>query len=451
MKIVRKRQLLFASIFALVMAEGLFIQLILLPYILPSLHAGDGLLKGLDSVGFLETARMLAMRIGEEGWSAWVFRVDTLNTPPSLAAIIYALTTPQPFVLLPINALLWALTALIWFEILRRLFPSLGASAAFGALLVVLMPSAMTWTTQFLKDIFSIPGISLLLLAIVRALTFRRIAETDPAEAGNAWIELTLDLFLVVAAAAMIWVVRPYLLQLPAAGALLLVPVLVVLTALHRMPRLNLALGVVVIAGLVACSFVGNRYYSSAAGTYHDASQRILNQPSSHAALSGKSSISTFGMLDKAAHMLGDVRTGYCGGVYDGAGSSIDCDVRIRDFLDLLAYSPRMAQIAFLAPFPRDWLADGKTPGGGLMRLLAGAEMSLIYGVLFAGLGALVIGRAQLSGPIFAALIYLTLPMMIIVVSTPNLGTVHRMRYVFLVGIAAIALSLVSSPHVRYQ
>ncbi len=58
------------AVFCTTAAIALIIQLVVLPYLFPELHAGNGLLAGGDSVGFHRTAAWVAERIRSEGWSA---------------------------------------------------------------------------------------------------------------------------------------------------------------------------------------------------------------------------------------------------------------------------------------------------------------------------------------------------------------------------------------------
>ena len=94
---------------------GVLLQTIVLPHLVPSLHAGDGLLVGGDWIGFHREAAALADRVRDVGWSAWELRPDDQSLV-GLTAAIYALTTPEPWVLLPIQAILHATAAvaLVW-------------------------------------------------------------------------------------------------------------------------------------------------------------------------------------------------------------------------------------------------------------------------------------------------------------------------------------------------
>ena len=65
---------MFLLAFGVSLAAGLFIQLVLLPYILPDLDAGHGLLRGGDWIGFHDDAVALAQKIAQNGWQAFELR-----------------------------------------------------------------------------------------------------------------------------------------------------------------------------------------------------------------------------------------------------------------------------------------------------------------------------------------------------------------------------------------
>src|SRR5690349_5577491 len=80
----------FLCAFGLSLGVGLFIQLVLLPYILPGLHAGHGLLRGGDWIGFHEDAVALSQKIAEQGWQAFELRPRG-QAPIGITAAVYVL------------------------------------------------------------------------------------------------------------------------------------------------------------------------------------------------------------------------------------------------------------------------------------------------------------------------------------------------------------------------
>ena len=87
---------------------GLLLQLFVLPYIFPDLHAGNGLLISADWVKFHQIAVELAQKINETGWDNWELRPYG-QAPAGLAAAIYSFSgISNPFMYMPLNAILFA-------------------------------------------------------------------------------------------------------------------------------------------------------------------------------------------------------------------------------------------------------------------------------------------------------------------------------------------------------
>jgi hypothetical protein len=92
---------MFLLAFGVSLCTGLFIQLVLLPHILPSLDAGHGLLRGGDWIGFHEDANAMAQKIARQGWSAFELRPRG-QAPVGITAAVYALTgIHEPWIMVP--------------------------------------------------------------------------------------------------------------------------------------------------------------------------------------------------------------------------------------------------------------------------------------------------------------------------------------------------------------
>jgi hypothetical protein len=110
---------LFLAVFFYVLTVGFVLQFWLLPVSIPSLHAGHGLMKGGDWVGFHKIAVASAEKIHESGWKNWELRPE-LQAPSGIAAALYVVTgVEKSWVVLPLNALLFAMVAVFLFRILR--------------------------------------------------------------------------------------------------------------------------------------------------------------------------------------------------------------------------------------------------------------------------------------------------------------------------------------------
>ena len=146
--------------------------------------------------------------------------------------------------------------------------------------------------------------------------------------------------------------------------------------------------------------------------------------------------------VDRAFLRLAIARRAYLSADYKAAGSMIDLDLQFHSAHDVLAYLPRAIQIGFLAPFPTQWTAPGASPGAGAMRFVAGVEMLILYPLLIIGLP--LAGRRWRARPEFWLITaFCTFFIVTYACVTPNVGTLYRMRYGFLMTLAAIGLAAI--------
>ncbi len=151
----------FSSSFYIRWESGLFVQFVLLPYIIPAWNAGEGMIVGWDSFNYHRLAAFQAQLIQLEGWQAWVFAPH--GQPVSgIASVFYALIAPHPWVILPLNALLHSLAAWTLFKAFNLTFKR-RTLALLAALPFLLFPSALLWVTQMANDNYAVTGGILLL------------------------------------------------------------------------------------------------------------------------------------------------------------------------------------------------------------------------------------------------------------------------------------------------
>ena len=118
---------------------------------------------------------------------------------------------------------------------------------------------------------------------------------------------------------------------------------------------------------------------------------------------------------------------------YPNAVSNLDGHVQLNSASDLIRYLPRAAVVGFFAPFPNMWFARGDRVGlAG--RLLSGLETSVLYVIeglaLVCLLGPARRGSRRFSRwllGLIAAFGMLSLGLVVV-----NVGTLYRLRYVFL-------------------
>ncbi|MDC0115036.1 hypothetical protein OAH83_02050 [Methylophilaceae bacterium] len=369
--------------FAVSLTAGFFVQLLLLPA-LPDLHAGNGLLKGLDSVWFHHEAIKLVALLRDQGWSAWELRPQG-NAPIGITAALYFITgISEPWVLLFINAPLLALSAVALYRIFMAISPI--RTLAFMAILpFILFPSAAMIYGQIHKDVFSIAGVLLI------TATWVRFSQ----QAQLSWRSLLGTVLFTATGCLLVWIVRPYLLQALMVTSLLAALLLVSVTGRGR--------GAAWWACILLCLLVhlGYMYMPTAptAPTY----------------------------LERAVLNLNVMRVGFATSS-PNTGSNIDLEVTFDSLADVLLYVPRAFKTGLLAPFPSMWLSEGASPGSRIMRLIAGLEMMVSY-ILLIGVVILLYGLKS-SRPALLVSILISITMTVILVLVVcNVGTLYRMRY----------------------
>jgi hypothetical protein len=137
----------------------------------------------------------------------------------------------------------------------------------------------------------------------------------------------------------------------------------------------------------------------------------------------------------KVAARVGNVRRRFINR-RGGSASDIDRDVEINGTVDLLRYLPRAMAVGFFAPFPDMWLAPGDMVGSA-GRLLAGVESLAMYFVEGLALLGLWRGRRRISAWFLFSVAAMGMTALGLVVV--NVGTLYRLRYVFLVFLIILA------------
>ena len=124
---------------------------------------------------------------------------------------------------------------------------------------------------------------------------------------------------------------------------------------------------------------------------------------------------------------------------YKSSGSMIDKEINLESIKEFIIYLPRALQIGFLAPFPNEWFSQANSPGGKIMKLVAGLEMSLVYiSLIFLPYG---FWRWRFSLEFWLAIIFSGVINLIYSYATPNLGSLYRLRYGFIMLMVAIGVA----------
>lgn len=411
--------------FIYILLMGIVIQLIIIPRLEGS-DVSSGLIVP-DSRYFEHIAVDLAERIRHEGWASWQLRPQN-QAPAGIAAAVYAATVPKPWTLLPLNAALHA-AAFIVLALLLRPLASSPLVALIGALPLLLFPSAATWTAQIHKDGFMILGFLMVLLGMRDLVMQSR---------RRALVRSTA---VVLMGLALIWLVRPYGLAIGLAGVAGIAAVATIAWIVSRWRRQEpvwCAPGILIPWLLVvALGPLASGDIPAGEWPVADAS------PTAGPSVTVTSPAVWFqtpwlpAPIDNLFAKLSAIRERFR--LTDpSAGSMIDQDVMLCNAGEVLSYIPRALQITLLAPFPSSWFSAGTTSFSSLMRACASVEMMVIYGCLLGLLVGVVFWYRRWE--LWSIIILCGNYLIMYGLTQPNLGTLYRHRYPYLLTIAGVGL-----------
>ena len=415
---------------------ALLVQFLVLPVIAPSLHAGHGLLVGQDSVSYHAIASSLAERIGQTGWSEWLLAPQG-QPAAGLATPFYYLLAPEPWSVIPVNAALHATAGILVMQLLRNLDVDWKVAFAGGSLWVGL-PSTLQWVTQIQKDGYFFAGMLSALLGF--AMILRMICTRTDVPAFRNGIGL------LVVGIAVAGIARPYGFQLmqviATVFALVAIPIALASVRRGRLAASRCAIFLCTLFGIaITLGFAPRDARLDPAAPATTGAAVIATAPVE--LIAGKPwrrNEMLPVLVDSAFMRLAIARRGYLSSSYASAGSMVDLDLQFHSAQEVLAYLPRSIQIGFLAPFPTQWLTSGSSRGGTAMRMVAAVEMFVLYPLLIAGL-PLAAWRWRARPEFWLITAFCSFFIMTYACVTPNIGSLYRMRYGFLITLAAIGLA----------
>jgi hypothetical protein len=407
----------FWGVYFYVLLAGLLLQKGVLP--LTPWHAGHGLVAGGDWVWFHAAADQLATLIEESGWVHWELRPEG-NAPIGIAAALYALTgIHELWVVLPVNAALYATAAVLLWHGMRMLTRN-PAIALAAVLPMFLFPStAMIWG-QIHKDVWVLTGVLGLAWGVVRL------------GQGTSLKTCVVLIALAGVCSLLTWVMRPY------ANAIFFVASAIGVAALAILMRPRgvtwwLAAGSFLLAQAAVIILIAQ---AQAQAQACDIWQQQPPVP----------------LLDNQLAGLACTREDFRRD-YPNARSNIDTEVVFRNVRDIVAYVPRALQIALFAPFPDMWAGSVQQSVGAAQRLLVVPEMILYYlalvGCVLAAMKSHSRERAILAALVSFSLFFVLTYVLVVT----NIGTLYRMRYPAMLLLCALGMwgwSMVDQRNVRH-
>ena len=436
---VHPNLLLWVLVFLITTLIILLVQLVLLPLVFPAWHAGGGLLVGGDWLNFHEKAVVVAERIDSYGWSAWELRPKGW-LPTGISAAVYAITWPEPWTMAPINAALQATTFLVVMKLLL-LFTDNRKLALIAAIPFAFFPSAMLWYTQIHRDSYYILGI---VLFIYGFLLTARLGQHEKFEIRGI-IYLLCGLIII-------WLVRPHSLDIFFYTTLLLSIVIAAAFAFMSgkstvtrkqffLKLLSLVLIVIFIYPLKETQGA-LKYLNIPEAVNHIAMGEETDPAEADAIHHWQRSAWLPESVDNRLYSVAYLRSVSFPARFGEAASSIDFDVSFHSAEDFVRYLPRALQVAFLAPFPADWFSEGGHASTSFFRRISAFEMLFVYLMLAALAYGFWLWRKKIE--FYILILFCAIMMMPIVYGVPNVGTIYRYRYgylMLLVSLGVIAIS----------
>lgn len=328
----------------------------------------------------------------------------------------------------PLNALWYLASLILVFRLGREVFDRRAGLLAAGT--VALWPSFLLHTTQFLKDPLFVVGMLALILVIVRWLT-RTYSWMGALATGATGALIVLVL----------WLARSDMGELLVATVLHGAAMLVARTLSGEnrgaTNLLGMALLLVVTVSVplaIPHALELGRSPSSvkASSAKREALHRVTGEEPT-GATPREAPRAT--LWSRATAHVGAVRRRFIE-MYPDSGSNIDGEVQLNGTADLLRHLPRAVAVGFFAPFPNMWLATGKQVGFA-GRLLSGLESLLMYGV--EGLALFGVWRARRRLTAWLLLSVASTGMIALGLVVINIGTLYRLRYVFLMLLIILA------------
>jgi putative peptidoglycan lipid II flippase len=396
---------------------ALVFQRLLLPA-LPAFHAGSGLINA-DSLYFHTVAISFAKEIQINGWSHWTIwpTVGATGNVAVLAAL-YVFFGEDPSLIIPLNAAIHATSGLIIFLIGRLIWPGkVGTYAGIIASgMFVFFPSALNWYAQVHKDGYMILGFLIISYGWIAGL------ENSSKRSAGLWIIVG-----TVLGVALIIFVRPYNLKLLLMASICIFAFLSIVYIVSKQIKkqwyILVYFSVSIFIIMIGMSLIPDKYREK----YADISQDQVYQGLAYQDQTWQWQRSEWmpDIIERNMERVSVLRVSNL--VYSKiqkAGSTMDTDRKPDNVFSAIAYLPRGLQIALLAPFPLRWLEFTN-----ITRLVSTIETFIWY-LLIPGVFFTLYYRRTLA---IAVIVVLCLFFLTVYGYTmPNLGTLYRIRYVFL-------------------
>jgi len=475
---------LWLAVFIYALLAGLVVQFILLPHVFPHLDGGAGLLADHDWSGFHQQAVDQASRIAQLGWQEFRLRPDGENIITGLCSVLYYFIVPKPWTLLPINAAVFATAALALFSLVKYLGIS-DRNAAIAISPFVLFPSSVVQFGQIHKDVFCTAGLLVNLWCWVSLL-----------QPDIRWRRMILTILASVLATGVVWLFRPYFMQVLLYWIATFVVWYVLAGALFwaktrtpdafSVPGNQVSFSVRASAVMLVLLGITHQYYSSyldlrfatpetvessedlarylkrpGAAIYSFLNVRLAVIPRSsmqsaeaaQTSEAGSVSLDEF-LVEAAKHnrpvavmkegayienfvnriflRLAVARGGFTNSGKN-ASTNIDRDVIFYRPEDLVRYIPRALQIGFFAPFPQNWFTtESENKKPNRIEVYVASLEMLCVYIALFGWAYWMVQMRKAGPQLWVPTLFGLSVILLMGLTVANVGTLYRMRVPFI-------------------
>jgi putative peptidoglycan lipid II flippase len=373
-----------------------------------------GNLIGADSLYFHQVAVDLADQIKSQGWSAWgLYPANGAAGNVAVLAAMYVLFGVDTLAIVPINAFLHVMSAMLILSIGRMAWPGrLGRVAGFvAASLFLFAPSALLWYGQVHKDGYLILGV----LLVIHGWFASELL------LPKYWKSIGFPLLGIL----LIIMVKPYVVLLMIIGVLAMFAVRVFGDYLFDSSvRINrrVIMNKLAIIVMLALASIFSPKVGVEAQNYANWS---IDENLAAYAWQWERASWLPAEIDRTVEIAAKTRLGLIEyGRRVGAESIYDADVLPSNAIEFLAYLPRAAQIGLFAPFPSRWNEKYS-----VARVLSVVEMLVWY---LAATGILLGLISRYNSFASQLIVFCVLMITILGAISANVGSLYRVRFVYI-------------------
>lgn len=412
--------LVWFSFFFFTLISGFLVQFLILPKLFPEIHWGEGLINYSDSPGFHREALLLEKKIQSEGWQVWLKSFQpNLRIISWIVAFFYSLFgIPKPWIILPFNAFLHASSGLIIIFLLLK-FKIDKKIALISSLPFAIFPSSLTWTSQIHKDGLYIFGFYLFFLALF---------ELCEDKIKNIFLSCLFFIFSFLT----IYLARYYSL-IVLKYLLYLISLIFSIRVIYFLLKKDLYKGkleTLKVAILIFLIFFSSFLTSQ--------SEKSISQPQIKPSINWQKTSLVPSKYNNVLQRIVEYRHAFFI-YYNDASTNIEKEVIFQKAPDFLFYLPRGLFLGLFSPFPDLWFKKGDNLASTFKRFIVPFEMSVVWFGLILLPFSIFKYRKDLKFYLVLAICNLFIYLHVIL--EPNIGTIYRKRYGFLLLLIAISLA----------